>query len=150
MTINNYTENIFMRIEERIDKLNNHQFPFLKMLGGRVVNLDHDGQTCTMEFNISTDFCHSIDVVQGGFVTAMLDAVMSHAIFGLDDSIINVSSLEIKTSYLEPTRAGIISAEGKIIKAGYKIGFMEAQLYNIGGELTATASSVGKLIRKPA
>jgi uncharacterized protein (TIGR00369 family) len=137
-----------MRIQERIDKLNNHQFTFLKMLGGRVVNLDPDGQTCSMEFNISTDFCHSVDVVQGGFVTAMLDAVMSHAIFGLDDGIINVSSLEIKTSFLEPTRAGKIIAIGKIIKAGYKIGFMEGQLYNANNELTATASSVGKLIRQ--
>ena len=137
-----------MRIQERIDKLNNHQFTFLKMLGGRVVNLDPDGQTCSMEFNISTDFCHSVDVVQGGFVTAMLDAVMSHAIFGLDDGIINVSSLEIKTSFLAPTRAGKIIATGKIVKAGYKIGFMEGQLYNVDGELTATASSVGKLIRQ--
>jgi uncharacterized protein (TIGR00369 family) len=132
-----------------IDKLNDNRFPFLKMLGGSVVNLNDKTQTCTMAFNVSTDFCHSIDVVQGGFVTAMLDAVMSHAIFGLDESIINVSSLEIKTSYLEPTRAGKIRAEGKIIKAGYKIGFMEGQLYNVDGELTATASSVGKLIRKP-
>lgn len=131
-----------------IDKLNDNRFPFLKMLGGSVTNLDSDAQTCTMEFNINTDFCHSIDVVQGGFVTAMLDAVMSHAIFGLDESIVNVSSLEIKTSYLEPTRAGKIRAVGKIIKAGYKIGFMEGQLYNVDGELTATASSVGKLIRK--
>ena len=137
-----------MRIQERIDKLNNHQFTFLKMLGGRVVNLDPDGQTCSMEFNISTEFCHSIDVVQGGFVTAMLDAVMSHAIFGLDDGIINVSSLEIKTSFLAPTRAGKVIAIGKIIKAGYKIGFMEGQLYNANNELTATASSVGKLIRQ--
>jgi uncharacterized protein (TIGR00369 family) len=137
-----------MRIQERIDKLNNHQFTFLKMLGGRVVNLDPDGQTCSMEFNISTDFCHSVDVVQGGFVTAMLDAVMSHAILGLDDGIINVSSLEIKTSFLAPTRAGKVIAIGKIIKAGYKIGFMEGQLYNANNELTATASSVGKLIRQ--
>lgn len=137
-----------MSIQETVDKLNDNQFPFLKMLGGSVINLDVDAQSCTMEFNVSTDFCHSIDVVQGGFVTAMLDAVMSHAIFGLDDGIINVSSLEIKTSFLEPTRAGKIIATGKIIKAGYKIGFMEGQLYNANNELTATASSVGKLIRQ--
>ncbi|MFT6756452.1 MAG: hypothetical protein ACJA0M_000327 [Chitinophagales bacterium] len=139
-----------MNVEQAIVMLNDQQLPFLKMLGGRVVNLDPDQQTCSMEFDVSTDFCHSVNVVQGGFVTAMLDAVMSHAIFGLDDSIVNVSSLEIKTSFLEPTRAGKIIATGKIIKAGYKIGFMEGQLYNVDGELTATASSVGKLIRKPA
>ena len=137
-----------MNVEQAIVMLNDHQLPFLKMLGGRVVNLDPDQQTCSMEFNVSTDFCHSVDVVQGGFVTAMLDAVMSHAIFGLDDGIVNVSSLEIKTSFLAPTRAGKVIAIGKIIKAGYKIGFMEGQLYNANNELTATASSVGKLIRQ--
>lgn len=131
-----------------VDRLNAHTPGFIAMLGGKIVAADPIGKSCTIEFDISTDFCHSVDVVQGGFVTAMLDAAMTHAAFATNHDLVNVSSLEIKTNYLEPTRAGRLSALGRIIKSGYKLAFMEGQLYNAQGVLTATASTVAKLARK--
>jgi uncharacterized protein (TIGR00369 family) len=135
--------------EKNIEKINNHAPKFIGMLGGQLIDFDNAKTTCTFEFNISKDFCHSIDIVQGGFVTAMLDAAMSHAIFICDHEIMNVSSLEIKTSYLAPTRAGKLRVEGWVIKQSYKTAFMESHLYNEDNELTATASSVAKLLRVP-
>ncbi|NND69658.1 MAG: PaaI family thioesterase [Halioglobus sp.] len=138
-----------MTDQEILDTLNAHQPGFIRMLGGRTVAVDPKAQSITFEFDVSTDFCHSGNVVQGGFTTAMLDAAMSHAVFAMlgRDNIVNVSSLEIKTSYLAPTLAGKHLAVGKIVKAAYKTAFLEAQLYNPEGELTATASSVAKLVR---
>ncbi|MBL4631833.1 MAG: PaaI family thioesterase [Paraglaciecola sp.] len=139
-----------MQNKETMIKRLNSQFPtFIAMLGGRIVDFDTDKTACTFEFNISKDFCHSIDIVQGGFITAMLDAVMSHATFIFDQEITGVSSLEIKTSYLAPTRAGKLRVEGWVIKQSYKTAFMEGRLYNQDNELTATASSVAKLLRAP-
>jgi acyl-coenzyme A thioesterase PaaI-like protein len=69
-------------------------------------------------------------------------------VFSSIEGITGVSSLEIKTSYLEPTRAGRLRARGRILKSSYKIAFLEGQLYNEDGLLTATASSVAKLARK--
>ncbi|MFK8050183.1 MAG: PaaI family thioesterase [Halioglobus sp.] len=136
-----------MSEQQTIDALNENTLEFVKMLGGRITALDIAGKSCTMEFDVGKQFCHSVDVIQGGFVTAMLDMAMSHCAFGIDKTIANVSSLEIKTSYLEPTRAGHLRCVGTIVKAGYKVAFMEGHLYNDQGQLTATASSVGKLIR---
>jgi acyl-coenzyme A thioesterase PaaI-like protein len=59
-----------------------------------------------------------------------------------------VSSLEIKTTYLAPTRAGKLRVEGWVIKQSYKTAFMEGRIYNQENELTATASTVAKLGRK--
>ena len=137
-----------MEEQQHIDSLNEHAPTFIKMLGGSIVAVNRAEQTCTFEFNISTDFCHSVDIVQGGFTTAMLDAAMSHAIFSCEENVANVSSLEIKTSYLAPTRAGRLRAVGKILKSSYKTAFLEAQMFNAEGELTATASSVAKIVRK--
>jgi uncharacterized protein (TIGR00369 family) len=120
---------------------------FITMLGGRFVAVDRPAKTCTMEFDISRDFCHSGDVVQGGFITAMLDAAMTHAVFAAEDGVVNLSSLEIKTNYLETTRAGLLRAEGVVIKSGYKLAFLEGRLYDAQGVLTATSSTVAKLIR---
>ena len=130
-----------------IDRLNALTPGFIAMLGGKIVGADPVVKSCTIEFDISTDFCHSVDVVQGGFVTAMLDAAMTHAAFATGDDVVNVHSLEIKTNYLEPTRAGRLRALGTIIKSGYKLAFMEGQLYDAQGVLTATASTVAKLAR---
>ncbi len=138
-----------MKSKEIIEQINARGPKFIGMLGGQLVDFDTDKTACTFEFNISKDFCHSIDIVQGGFVTAMLDAAMSHAVFICDQEIMNVSSLEIKTSYLAPTRAGKLRVEGWVIKQSYKTAFMESHLYDENNELTATASSVAKLVRTP-
>lgn len=130
-----------------VEALNDHALPFIKMLGGRVIDVDSREQSCTFEFNVSTEFCHSGDVVQGGFVTAMMDAAMSHALFGVGENIVNCSSLEITTRYLEATRAGKLIAIGKISKAAYKTAFLEATLHDSDGKLLATAQSVAKLVR---
>ncbi|MFL3654566.1 MAG: PaaI family thioesterase [Halioglobus sp.] len=130
-----------------IERLNTHRPSFIQMLGGTVVAVDQQENSCSFEFIISKDFCHSIDVVQGGFITVMLDAAMSHAVFASSEDISGLSSLDINTTYLEPTRAGCLRAIGKIIKCSYKTAFLEGRLYNSAGLLTATASSVAKVTR---
>ncbi len=123
---------------------------FLKIFNAEVVAVDQAAATCTFEFDVSTDYCHSINVVQGGFITAMLDAAMSHALFAVQGGrrgAVGVSSLEIKTSYLEPTLAGKLTAVGRVRKAAYKTAFLDAELFNADGLLTATTSSVAKIVR---
>ncbi len=135
-----------MDTETFIERLNAHRPPFLEELNGRVVGLDEETRACTLEFDVSTRFCHSGDVVQGGFVTAMLDATMTHAAFALGD-VANVLTLEIKVSFLLASRAGQFRAEGRILRAGRSTAFMTGELYNADGELTATATTTAKLVR---
>lgn len=136
-----------MNDPQLVQRLNATTPGFIAMLGGEIVAADPAQKTCRMQFDISKDFCHSVDMVQGGFVTAMLDAAMTHAVFALDETVVNLSSLEIKTNYLEPTRAGKLMAEGTVIKSGYKLAFLEGRLYDANNVLTATSSTVAKLIR---
>ncbi len=112
-----------------------------------MVNQQQSVDTHVLHRVNNKDFCHTIDIVQDGFITAMLDAAMSHAIFAHDQTISAVSSLEIKTTYLEPTRAGVLTVEDRVIKASYKTAFFEGRILNADGVLTATASSVAKLGR---
>ncbi len=139
-----------MTNQDIIDRFNAHLPGFLKIFDAEVVAVDQDAATCTFEFSVNTDFCHSVNVVQGGFITVMLDAAMSHALLGVEGGrdAIGVSSLEIKTSYLEPTLAGKMTAVGRVRKAAYKTAFLEGELFNADGLLTATSSSVAKIVRK--
>ena len=62
-----------MQNKETMIKRLNSQFPkFIAMLGGRIVDFDTDKTACTFEFNVGKDFCHSIDIVQGGLLPPCL------------------------------------------------------------------------------
>lgn len=131
-----------------IPALNARRPAFLDKLGGQVVALDRAAGTCTLSFDISTDYCHSVDIIQGGFVTAMLDAAASHAAFALVDGVTALATLEIKVSFLEPSRAGVYRAVGIINRVGQSTAFMSGELYTGDGRLTAMATTTARLIRK--
>lgn len=138
-----------MRKPRDLERLNANLPTFMKLFDGKVSEFDAQEGTATLTFTVGENFCHSGDVVQGGFVTAMLDAAMSHAVFAYDDTVGNLSSLEISTRYLEATRAGNLTAVGRIVRLSHKTGFLDGQLFNAEGSLLATTQSVAKIYRKP-
>lgn len=132
---------------ELIEKLNGHKAAIIRTLNGNIVDVDTEAGTLVMEYEIGEELCHSTNIVQGGIVTAMLDACMSHATFAQQPDVVQLSSLEIKVSFLEPSLAGRFTCHGRLRRVGYKIGFLEGELYNSAGKLTATASTTAKLTR---
>jgi len=134
--------------QRSIERLNAGLPEFIHMLGGRLAEAGSDG--LTMNFDVGLQFCHSGDIVQGGFITAMLDAAMSHAVILLDDTVVGLSSLEISTRYLEVTRAGPLEAVGRIVRLSHKTAFLDGQLFSADHRLLATTHSVAKLTRRPA
>lgn len=130
---------------ERLQKI---RPPFLDLLGCNFVELDTEANSFTFSFNIGLDLCHSGDIVQGGFSTAMLDATMSHAVFAHDPSVSALSSLEIKVVFMSPARAGKLRCVGKIDRIGGTIAFLSGELYNENNELLCTSTSTAKLFRK--
>jgi uncharacterized protein (TIGR00369 family) len=134
--------------DELVDFYNPRLESFIGLLGGRIIAFDTTARTCTFEFDISTDYCHSGDIVQGGFVTAMMDAAATFALYGISGKARpTVSSLEIKTNYFEPSRAGRLTVVGRVVREGYRIAFMEGEVFDHKGTLTANASTVAKLSR---
>ena len=134
-----------------IERLNSNRPPFIELLNGRVIGSDSDEQSCTFEFRPTKDHCHSIDVVQGGFITVMLDAAMSHAVFAhlAEEGVVALSSYEVTTRYHAVTRGekGSVFARGWIRQATFKTVFLESELLDEDGNLLATAQSVAKIVR---
>lgn len=119
----------------------------MKTLGGGAVieRLESQYRT-TLEFEAHLGFCHSGNIVQGGFVTAWLDSAMSHAVMYATDFKRAPSSLEIKVNFIKSANPGKIRAVGWVKHMGGKIVFVEGELFNAAGELLATSSSTAKLI----
>lgn len=136
-----------MNMKDKIAEMNKHRPQFLDLVNGELIDFDEEAMTGVLEFDVGLDLCHSGNVIQGGFVTLMLDTTMAHSAMALRDDVINVATLEIKVTFLEPSNAGHLRCVAKMRKMGRSTSFMEAELYNGDGLLTATASSTAKLVR---
>jgi len=131
--------------EERLKHLNKFRVQFLTDMGCTVTDIDLEKGICEMEFNMDKRYCHSIDIIQGGFVTAMLDAVTTHAVFAMQKNIRALSTLEVKVSFYEASRAGKFKAIGRIDRMGRSIAFLSGDLFNDAGQRTASITTTAKM-----
>lgn len=139
-----------METQKLIAALNERAPTFLKLLGGEIISVEAKRSECTFSFKVPLDYCHSINVVQGGFVAAMLDAAMSHAAFAHDQNVIGVSTLELTIHYPGVTRGDTaLTVKGIARKLTHKTAFLDGEIINAEGEVTAFARSVAKIVRSP-
>jgi len=139
-----------MTPEDIITKLESEKPAFLDLFQCKITKVDRSQGICEMDFEVTEDYCHSVNVIQGGFITAMLDSVSSHAVFVTSPDIANVSTMELKVSFYAPSLAGRYRAIGKVEKQGYKTAFVSGELINADGVTTAVLSATAKIIRQPA
>jgi acyl-coenzyme A thioesterase PaaI-like protein len=77
--------------------------------------------------------------IQGGFASAMLDVVLSVAAFARYRQWL--PTVEIKTNFLDPIPVGPCLGEGRVVKAGRTLAFLEALLAVPGARPAVTASA---------
>ena len=106
----------------------------------RIVAAQPEGRA-TLEYRATPAQCHSGGVVQGGFVTGWIDAAMAHAVMAMPGDEVVPMTLEIKVSFVAPTRPGLVTAEAWVVQGGRRIAFIEGTLKDEAGTLLAKASS---------
>lgn len=121
--------------------LNRSRPPIIETLGGELVNFDSQTRTLNMRYDIDESLCHSGNIVQGGIVTAMLDATMVHAIMVSQGQRSGLPTIDIHVSFLRASLAGQFSARGTIVKMGRRVVYTSAQLFDANETLTATATA---------
>ena len=118
----------------------------LDSMNFRSVDFDSSNEIAVLEFEAVPEFCHSeSQIVQGGFVTGMMDASMALLLIGVLDFKFNPVSLDINVSFLEPAHPGLLFAKAKILRLGKSIAYMSSTLTQ-DGTLVATSTSTVKLI----
>ena len=137
-----------MSSDDVVERMNSHPPAVIRTLKGRVAGYAPERHEVRMQFDIGLEFCHTVDIVQGGFITAMLDAAMAHVVMASEHGKVRVSSIDIHISFLRPARAGGFTAVGAIVKSGRTIAFLKAELFSDKGELVATATSSAHLTRE--
>jgi uncharacterized protein (TIGR00369 family) len=116
-----------------------------------VTGWDGERRVATAAFTVRREYCHTNGTIaQGGFITAWLDAAMAHAVMLDTDRRQSVFTLEIKVSFYEKVGPGEGRVEGRVIRRGRRVAFLEASLFNPDGQLAAQASSTGVLVELPS
>ena len=122
--------------------------PCTETLGAKVIRFSSQPPEIEMEFEAIHDFTHSDgQIVQGGFVTGMLDAPMAHLLMGLFDFKIIPMTLDINVSFLAPTRQGKLNCIAEVLQLGKSTAFMTSKLYQ-QGLLVASATSTVRLVSR--
>ena len=131
---------------EKLKQLQSHSAPCGETLGLNCIRFQTDPPEIEIEFDAKYEFTHSEgQVVQGGFVAAMLDAPMTHLLMGLYDEPIIPMTLDINVSYLAPSRPGKLNCIAEVVQLGKSTAFMSSRLYQ-KDKLVATATSTVRIV----
>lgn len=132
--------------QERLKTLKSHSAPCTETLGMKVLSFSSEPPSIEMEFEAKHEFTHSEgQIVQGGFVTGMLDAPMAHLLMGLFDFKVMAMTLDINVSFLAPSKPGKLNCVAEVVQLGKSTAFMASKLYQ-KESLVATSTSTVKLL----
>lgn len=115
---------------------------FLSRLLGLSIAYTAD-ETCVVEFDVHDYMFNPQGTLHGGIIATVLDISMGHL---LTRVVGRGMTLEMKTQYLRPARAGRVRATGAFLKKGKSINYLETRLTDAEGNLLAVANSTWQLL----
>ncbi|MFZ4688152.1 MAG: PaaI family thioesterase [Polymorphobacter sp.] len=140
-----------MTDSELLERMNRFQPPTAALLGQEILEIDSAAGRVKMKFQPRAECCNPMGNVQGGIVVAMLDDAAAFAAIVKAGERIGIPTIELKTSFFAPARAGVpLFAEGRCLKLGKRIAFMEADLFDEAGTLLARLTTSAVPLPMPA
>lgn len=98
-------------------------------------------ETVAMTWTVPSELCNSAGNLQGGLVAAFADALLGGAAATRLPDDRYPALAEMKISILRPATAGTrLSGTGRVLKAGRRALFVEAEVRDPDGKLLAKAS----------
>lgn len=121
--------------------------PAAALLGWDLVDIDPDQGTIEVAFTATDQFLNPVGMVQGGFLTAMLDDTMGPALVATLGPDEFAPTLDLHVQFLRPARPGRLVGRGRVVRRGRDVGFMAGELVDETGAVVATASATAQIRR---
>ena len=115
-------------------------------LGFEFVDADPDAGWIEVAFTSTDAFTNPVGEVLGGFLAAMLFDTVGPALLATLGPDEFQSTLELKTSFLRPTRPGRLIGRGRIVHRDGPLAFLDATLADAVG-VVATATATARVTR---
>jgi uncharacterized protein (TIGR00369 family) len=100
--------------------------------------------------DVGPHHANPMGTVHGGALATLADSAMgiAYASTLADDEAF--TTLELKINFLKPVWSGLLTAEGKVLKAGRTVGLTECRVTDESGSLVAHATSTCMTLRGDA
>jgi uncharacterized protein (TIGR00369 family) len=96
----------------------------------------------TIEWTATLDYCFPTadgSVVQGGLVTALLDAAMGGACWTVLDRDEVFLTADLRVEFMRTARPGILQAKGDVVRRTRRVVFCSADMHDVDGHLIAAS-----------
>ena len=141
--VRNHMEMIIKDHEQVFENFFLSKFMGLKFEYLPIEALDADKESLRITFEVNEMLMNPQGSLHGGLVAAAMDISMGHLL----NKTVGMAgiTIEMKTQYLRPALKGIVTVEGRYIKKGRTLSFMESKLWEPDGKLAAVTTATWKM-----
>ena len=100
--------------------------PFFCLMGIDIVSVESGRAVLRME--VRPDMLNGAGWLQGGMLAAIADEAMALALYTKLDGTEGIATISESTSFVKGIREGVILAEGRVVKKGRRVAFMEGEV----------------------
>lgn len=112
--------------------------PATELLGTEILAMDVNAGTASFRFRALESFVNVLGNIQGGFAAAMLDEAAGLTARLTSSEGLYVPTLDFHVSFVRPVPVGTVWSEGRCVKIGRRIAFIEADLRDDQERLLST------------
>lgn len=120
-----------------------------KTLGLEIIGYDLAAHSVELQFDGKPEFANPIGIVQGGFLSAMLDDTMGLASATAMKLGEFAPTLGLNVQFHRPATIGKLTGKGRITMRGKEIFHLAAELYQ-DGKLVAAATATAMFRKMPS
>lgn len=107
------------------------------------LGFEYEDECCRIRFPVEDFLFNPQGSLHGGAIATVMDISMGHLIKRATGTA--GATLEMKVQYLRPLTRGAAICEGRFLRRGRSLCFLESRLLDDEGRLCAVASSTWKL-----
>lgn len=116
--------------------------PSAAHLGFELIGFDENAHTVDAAFTVPEDAANPGGTAQGGYITAMLDEVMSLSGSIAQDGPAMSPTLQMTISFIRPVPIGVrVIGRGELVRRGHAAIFTQGTLHSEDGKLLAQATA---------
>ena len=108
---------------------------------------DADKDYLRVSFDVTEMLMNPQGSLHGGVMAAVMDISMGHLLHKTVGT--GGITIEMKTQYMRPALKGRAVVEGRYIKKGRTLSFMESRLWGVDGKLAAMTTATWKMPDQP-
>jgi uncharacterized protein (TIGR00369 family) len=120
--------------------------PIFRLLG--LVLKEIEPARAVLEMEAEERHHNPMGTLHGGVYCDLADAAMGYAYAATLGEGEAFTTVELKINFLRAVRQGRLTAEGRVIKAGSALGYVECAVTDAAGRLVARASSTCMKLRQ--